>query len=89
MDTTGIAEILEKTMIDAVAENLENIVTVTDMGICLDGKKEVYRTYLSLTLNVKQDTPVEACRSSVDPAKLRALNDKERLRLLACELLGI
>ena len=90
MNTIKIAEILEQAMIDAVAENLEKRMTITDFGIQLDDdEKQVYRTHILVNLNVIQDTPVDNCRTADNPVKARRISDKERLRLLASELLGL
>ena len=90
MNTVKIAELIEDSIIESVVEKLEKIMTVTDFGIQLDGSnKQVYRTHLSINFNVVQDTPVDKCRGADNPVEGRKMSDRDRLTVMACELLGI
>ena len=90
MNTVKIAELIEDSIIEAAVEKLEKIMTVTDFGIQLDdSNKQVYRTHLSINLNVVQDTPVDKCQGADNPVEVRKMGDRDRLKVMAYELLGI
>ncbi|MDA3886138.1 MAG: hypothetical protein PF638_11150 [Candidatus Delongbacteria bacterium] len=64
--------------------------TLTDFGTQLDDRnRQVYRTHMSINLNVVQDTLVEACCGADNPVEIRKLSDREKVEMMACELLGI
>ena len=90
MNTIEIVKLLELSIRDSLVENMEKKITMTDFGIQLNkDNKQVYRTHFSLNLDFVQDTPVAKCQNTDNPVKVRRTSDKERLELMASELLGL
>ena len=89
MKKDDIAELIEKSMIESVADNIGRYLTLTDFGIVLNDKDEkVYRTHFLVKINAVQDTPVDKCHRSVNPVEERKANDREQLEIIAAGLLG-